>query len=110
LPWTELILQKRVVSNDLNLKYSSRVSVLFIYLFLITIMIGVFISYILLASFTFALGLLILNRDVYSFFVNKRGICFALLVIPWHWLYYFYSGLAFLIGFSKNMIKANWKR
>jgi hypothetical protein len=45
-----------------------------------------------------SIGLTILNNSVYKFFLNKRGIIFTLKVIPWHWLYYFYSGMAFLIA------------
>jgi hypothetical protein len=35
---------------------------------------------------------------VYHFFIHKRGMIFTIKVLPWHWFYYFYSGLAFIIG------------
>jgi hypothetical protein len=44
------------------------------------------------------IGLLATNWRCYRFFQRKRGFAFTLLVIPWHWLYFFYSGLAFLYG------------
>jgi hypothetical protein len=54
--------------------------------------------------------LLWLNRDLYRFFKDKRGMNFALKTIPWHWFYFFYSGLAFSIGFAKFQTKriAKW--
>jgi len=109
LPWTELILQKRVLVNDLNLKYSSQVSVAFIYILLLTLLISIFTSYILFVGVICILGLLLLNKDVYYFFLKKKGVVFTFLVIPWHWFYYFYSGLAFLIGFFKNIIMTKGK-
>ncbi|MFO7554069.1 MAG: hypothetical protein R6W88_02590, partial [Desulfobacterales bacterium] len=49
--------------------------------------------------------ILMLNRDLYLFFRVKRGLSFAVKAIPWHWLYFFYSGLAFSIGFAKFQVK-----
>ena len=42
--------------------------------------------------------LLYFNWDIYRFFYDKRGIIFALKVIPLHWLDYFYAGLSFIGG------------
>jgi len=56
-------------------------------------------------------SLLVINRDTYRFFKARRGLRFAVLTIPWHWLYFFYSGLAFLIGFARFQIRnlGYWK-
>ena len=40
-------------------------------------------------------GLLLLNLPVYQFFYRKRGWLFALKTVPWHWLYFLYSGLVY---------------
>ena len=53
----------------------------------------------------FMILLLGLNWDLYRFFKNKRGLGFAERTIPWHWFYFFYSGLAFSIGLAKYQIK-----
>jgi hypothetical protein len=50
--------------------------------------------------------LLVLNRDLYGFFMNKRGLGFTLKAIPWHWFYFFYSGLAFAIGYAKHQVRS----
>jgi hypothetical protein len=49
------------------------------------------------------LSLLIINFPFYSFFHKKKGLLFALRVIPLHWLYFFYSGIAF--GFGAILFK-----
>jgi len=42
--------------------------------------------------------LFLVNLPLYRFFSQKRGFWFMMGTIPWNWLYYFYSGLAFTIG------------
>lgn len=105
LPWTELILRDRRFVNDLNLKASSRVSVALTY-GLLAALIGVgWWRWGVVLIGLFALGLLALNGPVYRFFWRKRGLRFMLQVIPWHWLYFLYSGLAFVIGFLMHHIR-----
>lgn len=102
LPWTDLLLQGRGIANDLNLKYSNRLSVVLIYTFIIALFAIWWHSVALLIVGLCGAGLLLLNAPVYLFFLRKRGLFFTLLTIPWHWFYYFYSGLAFAIGLSKS--------
>jgi GT2 family glycosyltransferase len=98
LPWTELILRDRRFVNDLNLQTSSRFSVMLSYA-LLGALIGAFLwlPFLIIAGVSILL-LLTLNAPLYRFFVRQRGIPFALQAIPWHWLYYLYSGLALAIG------------
>jgi hypothetical protein len=42
---------------------------------------------------------------VYDFFYRKRGLFFAIKAIFWHWLYYFYGGLALVLGTAQYLIK-----
>ena len=104
LPWTELIHRDRNFVNDLNLQWSSRLSVIFIY----SLLIGVFASFLwpilLIPAGLLIIGLIVLNWSVYQFFTKKRGFLFTLQVLPWHWLYYFYSGLAFAMGTAKHRL------
>jgi len=110
LPWMALLLKirqehpqrYREFSSDLNLKWSSRASVLLIAclsLFAIASIYWPFSFGLVLLS---GLLLLSINWPVYRFFYRKRGFWFALGVVPWHWLYYFYSGLAFVIGVCRH--------
>jgi hypothetical protein len=52
-----------------------------------------------LLSVLLAILLLIwLNWPFYQFLQDKRGLRFALMALPWHWLYFIYSGATFLVG------------
>lgn len=104
LPWTELIHRDDNFVNDLNLQWSSRLSVIFIYSLLITVFASFWWPILLSPAMLLILGLLFLNWPVYQFFIEKRGRLFTLQVLPWHWLYYFYSGLAFAIGTIKHRL------
>jgi hypothetical protein len=104
LPWTELIHRDRRIINDLNLTYSGRLSVLLVYAMLMISIAAIWRPPLVLAAGGLALGLLALNTSVYRFFYRKRGLWFSLQTIPWHWFYYFYSGLAFAIGTARHFI------
>jgi len=99
IPWTFLILRDGKFANDLNLKTANRVSVILVYSILLALPLAwkwpffsIFIAFL-------AVGVFTINIPVYRFFLNKRGFLFTLQVIPWHWFYYFYSGLAFATVF-----------
>ena len=98
IPWTELLWRDRQFSNDLNLKNSSRLSLILTYLLVFCLIGGWWWSILWLVGLGVSLALLLLNLPVYRFFLQKRGILFTFGVIPWHWLYFFYGGLAFVIG------------
>jgi GT2 family glycosyltransferase len=103
LPWTNLIMRDRQLSNDLNLHWSSRISVLLIYSLLVALVASWWWSPIVWLVILLGLSLLVLNAPVYKFFYTKRGLIFTLKMIPWHWFYYLYSGLAFAVGTLRHM-------
>ena len=104
LPWTELIWRDRKLNNDLNLQVSSRVSIVLTYAMLLSVL-GTWWSLgcLVLASLL-ALPLVVINAPLYRFFWRKHGMVFAIKTIPWHWLYYFYSGLGFAIGTARHLL------
>jgi GT2 family glycosyltransferase len=104
VPWTELIWRDRSFVSDLNLDTSSRMSVVSVYGLLLGLLGGVIWSPMLGLVGLASLILLTLNRPVYQFFHHQRGLWFALRTIPWHWFYYAYSGLAFVVGTSKYFL------
>lgn len=97
IPWSKLILH-RDIPYDLNISLSARVSTLtsliLVISFLFCVVYGLpHYSYLVLLC----CGVLfILNRGFYSFLLRKKGIKFLLCAIPLHWLYYFYSGIAYV--------------
>ncbi len=100
IPWTFLILQDGKFANDLNLKMANRVSVILVYSLLLALPLAWQWSFLSLFIAFLAGGLLAINIPVYRFFLKKRGFLFTLQMMPWHWFYYFYSGLAFAAVFA----------
>lgn len=110
IPWTELILRDRMFINDLNIGHSERLCVILTY-GLVGALVGAFWWRPSLAIAVFiTVALLIINSSLYHFYLKKRGIRFALQSIPWHWLYYLYSGLAFIIGLVRHVFRRNRKQ
>ncbi len=102
VPWTRLIWEYGQFPNDLNLRGSSRVSA------------GLVLGVLLLAVFTpfldgvgrilalagaaaAALGVVGLNRDLYSFFRRARGAGFAAGAALAHAAYFLYSSATFVL-------------
>ncbi len=98
IPWTKLMFRHNRFLNDLNLKNPTRFSVFIFFLFLLFASGSFWLSELLILSSASGLLLIIINFPLYHFFQKKRGRWFALKVIPMHWLYLFYSGIAFGFG------------
>ncbi len=98
VPWTRLMLDRGRVDTALNLRWSQRVSAVLAWLAVGGALIAfVRPAAILLAGIS-ALGLLVLNRDLYIYFARQRGVVFTMKAIPLHWFYYLYACLAFAYG------------
>lgn len=102
LPWSRLILRDRRLVNDLNLNWTNRVSVILVYALLGFLVVTYWWLPSLFIALSLGLVLWVINAPVYDFFYRKRGRLFSLRVIPWHWLYYFYSGLAFAVALIRS--------
>ncbi|HEX8087676.1 MAG TPA: glycosyltransferase family 2 protein [Blastocatellia bacterium] len=103
VPWTELILRYRSLPDDLNLRWSQRLSTLLIFITLASLILSAAgpKGPTLLISLGGFLSSILLNCDFYLFLGRLKGVRFALCVMPLHALYFLYSGLAFLIGAVK---------
>lgn len=104
LPWSQLILREGSMLNDLNLKISTRASVVAVCLLILSLLLAVYLPLTLLLAASCILVLFALNLDLYRFFKGKRGLRFAVMTVPWNWLYHFYSGLAFSIAFARHRL------
>lgn len=100
LPWTTLISRERRMLDDLNLRWSSRVSVVLAWCLIAGLALAWAWPALLVPAALSAGALLWINRSLYRFLARKRGFLFALQAVPWHWLYFLYSGLAFAIVMS----------
>ncbi len=104
LPWTALILRSQRFDADLNLNHTNRLSVLLTFGLLGSILAITINSLLVLVTILCAISLLIINRKLYHFFYLKRGLKFTLQVIPWHWLYFLYGGVSFILGLSRHYL------
>ncbi len=97
LPWSKLIMTSQGLINDMNLKTADRLSAVFVGL---TVAILPFIFWkpilILLLGF-FLLAIVLLNWKLFRFFSEKKGLLFASLSFAWQFLYFFYSGVTFVL-------------
>jgi len=105
LPWSFLILEEGRFHDDLNLKISSRISVLCIYMLSGVLCAALYFPWLFVAAALLAMMLVGINRDLYRFFNNRKGLFFTLKAIPWHWFYFFYCGLAFQVAWVGYRIK-----
>lgn len=124
LPWMALLLQVRQrhpaqyerFTSDLNLKWDSRISVMLVYGLLVAVVLaswpfgwepfGLLNRGGLLLAVLFSMALTLVNFPVYQFFRQKRGWLFAIQTVPWHWLYFFYSGLAYVITLVRHRFRS----
>lgn len=103
VPWTRLMLARGTVPPDLNLKPHHRVSAALVGALLLLAAAACLPGFaaartsLLGAAALFVVVLFVLNRDLYGFFLRKRGALFLGRAIPLHWFYYLYSAAAFAI-------------
>ncbi|MDP3090826.1 MAG: glycosyltransferase family 2 protein [Nitrospira sp.] len=98
VPWTQLIHRHQGFVNDLNIGISGRVSVMLAAGLLGALMLSPWQPLFLVGAAMMGVMLFSLNARLYRFFLEKRGLRFAAQTVPWHWLYFLYSGVAFAVG------------
>lgn len=104
VPWTQLILRRGHMPNDLNLRWTQRVSVALSFLSIATLAWGGGKM-----AIGCVLGLLCLNLRFLSFLRTRRGTLFAINAFPVHFLFHLYSGIAFGLGlgfYLQSMIRS----
>ena len=98
IPWTTMMLTNKQLASDLNLKpehkFSAGLLILVIFSIFMTAKSIWFASLIPVLLTIFFL----MNYEFYRFFLNTKGLDFTLKVIPFHFLYYLYSTLGFIVG------------
>ncbi len=101
LPWSWLIVQRKAAPNELNLQSSQRVSTAVAFAGLAMLLLWPWWGWWGAGAVVAAvLTLIWLNLDFYRFLHCKRGTRFMLAAMPWHWLYFLYSGASFGVCFN----------
>lgn len=98
IPWTRLMLEKKIFRNDLNTRANNVVSVALAF-GIVTAPLWVWVT----PSSALVLGvlvcaLLILNFDFLRFAARARGIRFGIGAALMTWFYYVYSGIGLFVG------------
>lgn len=101
VPWTRLILRSRRMPNDLNVRWSQRLSVLMAFL-----AVGALAGGNPRTALVCAVTLVCLNLPFFWFLWLRRGTWFVLRALPVHALFHFYSGLAFGLGAGAHLMSA----
>ncbi len=96
VPWTRLALQRRALTNELNLKKSERVSAALLAAALLAGLLALADPRFLVLPPALLAAIAWINRSLYRFFLDRRGAVFALRAFLMQLLYYAYSGTAFL--------------
>ena len=103
IPWSDLILKNRCIINDLNLKLSDRISAGLVGVSIVLLPFTLSNPPLVYLVFFFLASVFILKYKLYRFFISKRGLKFTILAFPMHLLYYFYSGITFMICCCKHV-------
>jgi len=98
IPWTEHMIRRRRLLNDLNVDITGRLSVLLLGAVLLALMATAAIPAAGLVALAATTTLAAVNLPFYRFLARGNGWWFALRAIPLHWLYYLLCGVGFVIG------------
>jgi len=104
VPWTELILRDHKLINDLNLRPSSRISVVLLFASLGLLAAGFWKLESAAIGLILLLAVLAINLPVYQFFFAKRGLWFMIKAVLWHCIYYLCCGLGFALGLGRAQL------
>ncbi len=96
-PWTKLIVERARVPRDLNTSLDSRLSAAAAWIMLGACGVAAFDARAFWVTASAASALLVLNRRLYRFFLDRRGLVFSIAAITLHTLYLLYSSLTFLV-------------
>ena len=102
IPWTQLLLARGGIPDDLSLGTAQRLSVITAWLIPMALAVSLFVPALWplpllgLALFVF------LNRDFLRFIHRTRGLKTSIASLGLHWLYHFNSGLGFLYGLLRQ--------
>lgn len=111
LPWSQLILQRGRLPDELNLAWGQRASAAIAWTLLMSVACLPFTRRAAPVAGLTVLGLIALNWKFYRFLVARRGLAFAASALPWHWFYFIYSSSVLaLVLLAKLLREARLRR
>jgi GT2 family glycosyltransferase len=102
IPWTRLILERRSLPNDLNLRYVHRASVVGVWLAALSFVAACInrhvVGWAALCGVAALMATIALNLPFYGRLRRHRGLAFAVRAVPLHLVHYAVCGAAFIAG------------
>jgi GT2 family glycosyltransferase len=98
IPWAQLLQKFQTLSNDLNTRVELRLSVVLSYLLAAFLAGSILTPWSALGALAALLALVWLNYPYYRWFAARRGLFFALRVVPAHILHHLCNGVSFVVG------------
>jgi len=92
IPWSKLFLESREIVNDLNLQNSKKLCTGLLGAVILMLPLSLFIPRLLYLAVFFLVAIIVINRKLINFFLERRGIQFTVLASAMYLLYYLYSG------------------
>ena len=105
VPWSMLILESKGMVNDLNLQTSDRISAILAGLSVAIIPLSILNPQLLIVVLILLAIITLLNHKLYRFLIHRKGLGFAILSFPLHWLYYLYSGVTFVLCWFSHFFR-----
>jgi glycosyltransferase involved in cell wall biosynthesis len=103
VPWTELMLRRGRIPDELNVGWRERFSVAAAWVLIGCLAAAPWRLAMLIPAAACAAWLAIAHLDLYRFFARRGGPAFALGAVALHWLYLAYCGIAFLWGVARHV-------
>jgi hypothetical protein len=98
VPWTRLLLERRMMPRDFSLGWRQRVSVTLASLALAGLALGPLGACCAAVALGAAAGFVLINGGFFAFLTRRRGPWFAAACLPLHLLYHLVSGAALASG------------
>ena len=107
LPWTQLVLERKLAPDDFSLSWAHRLSVMLSGVIALSILSVPFAPDALFIAATALMIFIANNFNLFRFFNAHGGIAFAAQCVGLHIFYNFYTGLSFIFGLFRHTIMPN---
>jgi GT2 family glycosyltransferase len=98
IPWTQLMSRYGAMRNDLNVTFKYRACVVLAYLLVGSLVASIWWPLFLVPAVATVVTLWALDRPYYAFFIERRGLGFALTWFPFHIVHHLSNGVSFAAG------------
>lgn len=104
IPWTKIMLEKKIFRSDLNTKINNVLSIPVAFLLLLALPSLYVFPHSRWIFFCLVGLFLLLNYDFYWFVLREKGAVFTAKTIVMNWCTYLYSGVGLVVGFITFLI------